>query len=178
MTKQTIQQTDGLPILLIIWMLSSWWVLFPILSLGLFMVEFDQVVSALGFVGFRDVSVIMRWLSAVIDRRLHFESVLMSFRFEDVIFYLCLAYVSFSSAQSHWIKRMGIVVLCAHIFMQACLVVSLDYALQASNINLILQVIQWGGILISALAVLQIIMIFITGITLLFYLNAPGLHQG
>jgi hypothetical protein len=178
MTKLFTQhKVEELPVVFVIWIISSWWVLFPVLSLSVFMIQLDQVVSALGFVAFRDVSVVTRWFSAVIDRRVWLESILLSFRFEDIIFYILLGYFCLIPYRHSWVKRVSITVICMHVFMQASLVLSLSYALQASNVNRVFQVIQVGGAIIGVLAIIQILLIFISGLILLWRMNAQALQE-
>ncbi len=170
------RETQEWPILAIFWTLSSWWVLYPLVSLALFMMSFDRVSMAIDFVQFADVSVMSRVLSAVIDRRPLWDALMMSVYFEDLIFYLCLGVFSMGLYRVRWVRVVSLLTVALHITMSAVLVLSLAYALQGTNINTVIAVIQVSGIIIAVLSTTQILMIFFTTLGLLLKEKADALH--
>jgi hypothetical protein len=168
MTKSTpIHEVRELPWLAVFWTVSSWWVLFPLIPLGVFMMGFERVSMAIEFVAFNEVSVLSRLLSAIIDRRPINTALLMSVRFEDVIFYASLVVFSLGVYRVKWVAYLSRLTLALHVLMSAVLVISLAYALQGTNVNTVITVIQVSGIIITVLSVSQVLLIFSTTLIVL-----------
>ena len=174
----TMSKTQSLSRVLLwsMFTLSSWWVLFRLIPLVMFMININSIAQTPALVGFLNQHFVLRLMSLWMDRRLTLVNSLNSFAFEELVFYGLLVYGSGFEPSRLWrLSLRG--VLAAQVIFWMSLLVGVISALQTQSTTFALSIIQALGWWMGGLLSVQLLVIFGLILHLLLVANADTLQE-
>lgn len=158
------------------WTLSAWWVLFPWIPLGIFLLRFEQVAQATNLVAFAQSHWSLRVLSLVVDQRFSLARFWASVRFEDVMFILSALSFMFVTP-SKTLRRLALVVFVVHGVSIALLNMTIVLALRTVSTSEVVRLLNFSGGFLLGLIAVQLLIIFGLSASVIYQLKADELHE-